>query len=91
MLLTFVFKTAFSKCRTSGIHFYPEQKEISLNAMSIIERCYSSQETINSYRACAFYFKSTNGALIELNIQEILKDQRSLTQAIFNIFNTTKI
>lgn len=83
LFLTFGITTAFAKCAMSGMDFYPKQKEISLNSMFIIEGYYSNQKTINSFCDRTVYLESKNGELIELNIQEILKGQMGLTQAIF--------
>lgn len=83
LILTFGFKTAYAECGMSGMEFYPEQKEISLNSMFIIQGYSFSQKTINSFKERTIYLESENGELIELNLQNILKGQMSLTQAIF--------
>lgn len=83
LLLTFGIKTAFAECAMSGMQFYPEQKEISLNSLFIIQGYSFSQKTINSFKERTIYLKSENGELIELNLLEILKGQMQLTQAIF--------
>tara|TARA_B110000285_G_scaffold65063_1_gene74803 strand:- start:113 stop:529 length:417 start_codon:yes stop_codon:yes gene_type:complete len=83
LLLTFGIKTASAECNMNGMKFYPEQKEISLNSMFIVQGYSSSQKTINSFKERAIYLESENGELIKLNLQEILKGQMSLTQAIF--------
>ena len=83
LLLTFGIKTAFADCSMSGMTFYPEQKEISLNSMFIIQGYSLSQKTINSFKERTIYLESENGELIKLQLQEILKGQMSLTQAIF--------
>ncbi len=83
LLLTFGIKTASAECSMSGMTFYPEQKEISLNSMFIIQGYSFSQKTINSFKERTIYLESENGELIKLNLQEILKSQMSLTQAIF--------
>ena len=83
LLFTFGIKTASAECAMSGMQFYPEKKEISLNSMFIIQGYSFSQKTINSFKTRSIYLESENGELIELNLQEILKGQMSLTQAIF--------
>lgn len=83
LLLAFGIKTTSAKCSISGMTFYPEQKEISLNSMFIIEGYSFSQKTINSFKERTIYLESENGELIKLNLQEILNGQMSLTQAIF--------
>jgi hypothetical protein len=70
-------------CSGNGMQFYPEQKEISLNSMFIIQGYARSQKTINSFKNRQVYLKSESGELIELNLQNILIGQMSLTQAIF--------
>lgn len=83
LLLTFGIKTALADCKMNGMTFYPEQKEISLNSMFFIQGYSFSQKTINSFKERTIYLESENGELIKLNLQEILKGQMSLTQAIF--------
>ena len=69
-------------CAMSAMNFYPEQKEISLNTMFIIEGYAISQETINSFKNRKIFLESENGDLIQLHLQKILKGQMRLTQAI---------
>jgi hypothetical protein len=85
LLLLFIFgvKTASAECSMSGMTFYPEQKEISLNSMFIIQGYSFSQKTINNFKERTIYLESENGELIKLNLQDILKGQMNLTQAIF--------
>jgi hypothetical protein len=83
LLLTFGIKTFATECSMSGMQFYPEQKDISLNSMFIIQGYSFSQKTINSFKERIIYLESENGELIELNLQEILKGQMSINQAIF--------
>jgi len=88
-LLVFIFgiKSAnaedFFMCSNSGMDFFPSTKEISLNSMFIIQGYATSQETINSFKNRIIYLESKNGEIIELHLQEILKGQMKLTQAIF--------
>ncbi|WP_298903423.1 hypothetical protein [uncultured Psychroserpens sp.] len=82
-IFTFGVKSAFADCSSSGMYFFPEQKNISLNPMFIIEGYYFSQKTVNSFKERSVYLESENGELIELNLQDILKGQMHLTQAIF--------
>lgn len=83
LFLTFGIKSAFAECGMGGMQFFPEQKEIGLNSMFIIQGYSMSQKTINSFENRTIYLESENGELIELNLQEILKGQMQLTQAIF--------
>ena len=83
LLLSCGIKTALADCSSNGMYFFPETKEISLNSMFIIEGYAFSQKTINSFKERTIYLESENGELIELNLQEILKGQMELTQAIF--------
>jgi hypothetical protein len=82
LLLTCGIKTAVADCSSSGMYFFPEQKEISLNSMFVIQGYFNSQKTINSFKNRTIYLESENGELIELNVQEILKGQMYLTQAL---------
>jgi hypothetical protein len=83
LLLILGIKSVFAKCGMSGMQFFPEQKEISLNSMFIIQGYSFSQKTIDSFKDRIIYLESENGELIELNLQETLKGQMELTQAIF--------
>jgi len=74
----------------SGMEFFPEQKEISLNSMFIIQGYAFSQETISSFSERKIYLESNKGELIELNLQEILRGQKQLTQAIFCLSSELK-
>lgn len=76
-------KSVFAKCGVSGLQFFPEQREISLNSMFIIQGYSFSQKTINSFQNRKIFLETENGELTELNLQEILKGQMELTQAIF--------
>lgn len=82
LLLTFGIKSAFADCGMSGMSFFPETKEISLNSMFIIQGYAFSQKTINTFKDRTIFLESESGEIIELNIQEILKGQMELTQAI---------
>lgn len=63
--------------------FLSRKKEISVNSIFIIQGYSQSQRTIDSFRNRTVYLESEDGELIELNLQEILKGQMSLTQATF--------
>ena len=69
-------------CAMSGIQFFPQQKEISMNSMFIIEGYARSEKTINSFENRKIYLESEYGELVELNLLETWKGQMSLTQAI---------
>ena len=83
LLLTFGMKSVFADCAGMGMQFFPSTKEISLNSLFIIQGYAFSQKTIDSFKGRTIYLESENGELIELNLQEILKGQMQLTQAIF--------
>lgn len=83
LLVVFGTKSSFAECSMSGMQFFPEQKEIGLNSMFIIQGYSFSQKTINSFKKRVIYLESENGELIELNLQELLTGQMQLTQAIF--------
>lgn len=83
LLFSFVIQLAFSDCLMSGMEFFPKQKEISLHSNFIIQGYAMSQKTINSFKERKIYLESKDGDLIELTLQEILKGQMALTQAIF--------
>jgi hypothetical protein len=81
--LVFGINSAFAECAISGLQFFPEQKEISLNPMFIIQGYGMSQNTILAFERRIIYLESENGELIELSLYEILIGQKQLTQAIF--------
>jgi hypothetical protein len=83
LFLTFGIKSVFAECSMSGMQFFPKQNEISLNSMFIIQGYSFSQKTINTFKSRIIYLESENGELIKLHLQEILKGEMSLTQAVF--------
>lgn len=76
-------KSAFGKCASGGFQFYPEQREISMNSMFIIEGYANSQALIVEFYKENIFLLSENGEAIELVLQKILKGQMELTQAVF--------
>ncbi len=76
-------KSTYAKCKGGGFQFYPEQKEISMNSIFIIQGFAKSQKQIVEFNETKVYLVSENGELIELILQKILKGQKDLTQAIF--------
>jgi hypothetical protein len=82
-LLILGIKSSFADCSMSGMYFFPETEDISLNSMFIIEGYAFSQKTINNFKERKIYLESESGELVELNLQEILTGQKQLTQAIF--------
>jgi len=82
LVLTFGIKTVLADCSSSGMYFFTETKEISLNSMFIIQGYFNSQKTINSFKNRTIYLESEKGERIELYVQEILKGQMYLTQAL---------
>jgi hypothetical protein len=83
LLLFFGINIAVADCSVSGMFFYPETTEIGLNSVFIIEGYDFSQNTINSFKDRKIYLESESGELIELSLQEILKGDMRLTQALF--------
>ncbi len=76
-------KSTYAKCASGGFQFYPEQEEVSLNSMFIIQGYAKSQELILGFDNTNIFLESKNGELIKLILQELLKGQKGLTQAIF--------
>ena len=83
LLFFFSMQSIFAKCASGGFQFYPEQKEISMNSMFIIQGYGTSQKLIAEFEKTKIFLISKNGELIELKLQELLKGQKGLTQAIF--------
>jgi hypothetical protein len=75
--------SAFAECAMSDMQFLPQQRNISLNSIFIIQGYSMSQKTIESFKNRTVYLESETGQLIELGLQEILKGQMEFTQAIF--------
>lgn len=71
------------ECAMSGIQFFPEQKEISLYPMFILEGYAFSEKQIDALEDREVYLESAAGEKVVLELQEILKGQMQLTQAIF--------
>ena len=84
LLMTFGIQTVFAECTSRGMKFFPSKKEISLNSMFIIQGYADSEKTVNSFKHRTVYLESEQGELIELKLQEILKGEMLITQAIFN-------
>ena len=79
-LLILGIKSSFADCSMSGMYFFPETEDISLNSMFIIEGYAFSQKTINNFKERKIYLESESGELVELNLQEILTS-RSLASS----------
>lgn len=82
LFLLFAANAVFASCM-SMMSFFPKQKEISLNSMFIIEGSFFLQETIESFKERKIYLESENGELTELILQQILKGEADVTQALF--------
>lgn len=76
-------KVIFASCTSGGLQFYPEQKEISMNSMFIIEGYANSQNLIIEFHKKKVFLVSENGELIELKLERIRRGQKKLMQAIF--------
>ena len=74
---------AFSECNFRGIDFFPEQKEITINSMFIIQGYHISQSIISSFKNRPVYLISENNDSTELILQETLTSAQYITQAIF--------
>lgn len=83
LLVALGINLVFADCSSSGMQFYPQEQEISMNSIFIIEGYALSQETINSFKNRIIYLESENDDLIQLSLEEILIGQMELTQAIF--------
>ncbi len=83
LLLLLEVDLTFGICAYEGFEYYPKTKEISLNPMFIIQGYDYSQKVILSFKNQKVYLLSENGEEVVLNLQEILKGDYYLTQAIF--------
>lgn len=83
IIFTFGVNFSYADCAMSGMQFFPEKRNISLNSIFIIQGYSISQKTVESFREREIYLVSESGELVLLTLQEILKGQMSLTQAIF--------
>lgn len=75
--------SAYGKCAMSGMQFYPDQNEISLNSLFIIEGYAISQKTVESFKDRKVFLESDDGDEVELELLEIRQGQMQLMQAIF--------
>ena len=83
LFFTLAVNFSYADCAMSGMQFFPKNRNISLNSLFIIQGYSMSEETVESFRERAVYLVSESGELVLLTLQEILKGQMSLTQAIF--------
>lgn len=83
IIFTFGLNFVSAECGMSGMQFFPEKKDISLNPMFIIQGYSFSQKTVESFKERNVFLESENGELILLNLQEVLQGQMNLNQAIF--------
>lgn len=88
--LLFSINSALAECAWSAMQFFPQQSNISLNSMFIIEGYGESQKTVEAFKTRKVFLESDKGELIELTLIEILKGQKSLTQAVFKAVETLK-
>ncbi len=73
----------YAKCAMEGFSLYPENPQISLNSLFIVEGYRDSQTTIESFKHKKAFLKSAKGQKVELKLLKILKGQFEQTQAIF--------
>lgn len=83
IILIFGLNNANADCASSGLYYFPKQKEISLNSMFIIEGYYNSQKIIEAFKKRKIYLASEKGETIQLILQNIFVGQMHLTQAVF--------
>lgn len=83
LFLIFGIQSGFAECGPFGMQFFPEQKEVGLNSMFIIQGFDMSQSTILSFKNRKVYLESEDGDCLELILQEILEGQMGVTQATF--------
>ena len=83
LIFTFGVNFSYADCAMSGMAFFPKKRNISLNSLFIIQGYSMSEETVESFREREIFLISESGELVLLTLQEILKGQMSLTQAIF--------
>lgn len=83
LIFTFSINVSFADCSMNGMEFFPEKRTISLNSLFIIQGYLMSQKTVESFKERTIYLESESGDLIVLQLQEILRGQMNLTQAIF--------
>ncbi|QED36677.1 hypothetical protein FK178_02640 [Antarcticibacterium arcticum] len=81
--LTLSIQAGNYECTMSGIQFFPQQKEISLNPMFIVEGYAYSQPQIEALGTREVYLETDDGEKIILELKGILRGQMMLTQAIF--------
>lgn len=83
IILLFTTKAVFADCAWSGMQFFPQQKNISLRPMFIIQGYGESQKTIETFKTRKVFLENEKGEMVVLTLVEILKGQMGLTQAIF--------
>lgn len=83
LAFSFTVKANNMECSMMGLQYFPQQNEISLNPMFIIEGYAYSQEHIEALKNREVYLESSSGEKVVLEFQELLKGQMELTQALF--------
>ncbi|MGB5982592.1 MAG: hypothetical protein WBG46_10665 [Nonlabens sp.] len=79
----FCFQFLKAKCGASGIYAFNNDTEITVDGQIIIEGCFESQKTIQSFCFNELYLISKNNQAVPLILQEINVGQFHLTQAVF--------
>lgn len=82
-ILILSYNYSIAECSNNGIRYFPEQKEISINPMFIIQGYAESQKSIRKFQNTKVYLISEKGEQIELVLQELLEGDFHLTQAVF--------
>ncbi|MEO9952321.1 hypothetical protein [Nonlabens sp.] len=83
LILVISIQLSRADCSAHELNSYPDQGELLLNSMLIMEGYAMDQKLIMGLEDSYLYLKDSEGFIIDLHLQEILKGQYGLTQAIF--------
>lgn len=83
LVFTSAIQASGYECAMSGIQYFPQQKEISLHPMFIIEGYAWSQKDIVALKNREVFLESASREKVALELQEILKGEMQLTQALY--------
>ena len=72
----------FSKCTSSGLHFWPEGATVNANSIFVVEGYATSQTIIKGLGTTHRAYLKSDSQTVNLKVQETLVGQYSLTQAI---------
>ncbi len=72
----------YSRCKDSGLYFWPSGQTVCENSIFVIDGYLGSQEIITGFETKYKVYLKSGGQIVNLKVQETLVGQFGLTQAI---------